>query len=108
MSKVDSSTSSYDPDDRLRAADGIYRLNNETISSDPASVNGSVAYVLDPGGWPRVGVVCSNSGSEYDAQNAGDKAALRVANRGVFTASKSGLVAQVWRARETDGAPYLP
>jgi RHS repeat-associated protein len=30
--------------------DGIYRLTNETISLDPAKINGSVAYGLDPVG----------------------------------------------------------
>jgi RHS repeat-associated protein len=30
--------------------DGIYRLTNETIASDPSQVNGSVAYGLDPVG----------------------------------------------------------
>jgi hypothetical protein len=30
--------------------DGIYRLTNETVSADPAKVNGSVSYVLDPVG----------------------------------------------------------
>ena len=30
--------------------DGIYRLTNESISSDPANINGSVAYMLDPVG----------------------------------------------------------
>ncbi len=30
--------------------DGIYRLTNETVASDPANVNGSVSYSLDPVG----------------------------------------------------------
>ena len=30
--------------------DGIYRLTNETIGSDPAKANGTVAYSLDPVG----------------------------------------------------------
>jgi hypothetical protein len=30
--------------------DGIYRLTNEAVTSDPANVNGSVAYSLDPVG----------------------------------------------------------
>jgi hypothetical protein len=30
--------------------DGIYRLTNETISSDPTGKNGSVGYGLDPVG----------------------------------------------------------
>src|SRR5208337_4557063 len=30
--------------------DGIYRLTNETITSDPSNNNGSVAYGLDPVG----------------------------------------------------------
>jgi YD repeat-containing protein len=30
--------------------DGVYRLTNETISADPAKVNGTAAYVLDPVG----------------------------------------------------------
>ena len=30
--------------------DGIYRLNNETVSTDPSRINGSVLYGLDPVG----------------------------------------------------------
>jgi RHS repeat-associated protein len=30
--------------------DGIYRLNSETVASDPANINGSVTYNLDPVG----------------------------------------------------------
>ena len=46
--------------------DGIYRLTNETISSDPAKNNGSVSYSLDPVG-NRLSITSSlpgiNSGS---------------------------------------------
>lgn len=41
-----------DPSDQyhLQTYDGIYRLTNETISLDPHSKNGTVAYGLDPVG----------------------------------------------------------
>jgi RHS repeat-associated protein len=54
--------------------DGIYRLTNETISSDPTSENGSVAYSLDPVG-NRLSDTSSLSGvnSSSSSYNADDE-----------------------------------
>jgi RHS repeat-associated protein len=54
--------------------DGIYRLNSETVASDPSNINGSVGYLLDPVGNrtatnSSLNGISSSSGIGYNADD---------------------------------------